>query len=305
MREFKGKSLIAAPSSYTIIDIETTGLDPARDEIIEVSALKVRNGVVVDTFSTLVNPDVPLSDFIVEFTGITQEMLDDIAPNITGVMADMQKFIADDILIGHNVNFDINFLYDAFIKHLGEPLKNDFVDTLRLARATFRNLPHHTLSFLAYELNLPAEVEHRALGDCECTFELYKTLVAEMINQKGSVDDFITDANKSKKATSANIECTAIEIDETHPAYNQVFVFTGRLDKMTRSDAMQMVVNLGGKTEDSVKKNVNYLVLGNFDYVSGIKGGKSTKHKKAESLKLGGQDINIISEDVFYDVINQ
>lgn len=74
---------------------------------------------------------------------------------------------------------------------------------------------------------------------------------------------------------------------------------------MSRREAMQIVVNHGGINGDNVTKQTNYLVLGSNDYCSAIKGGKSTKHKKAESLALAGQDIEIIPEDVFYDMISE
>ena len=72
---------------------------------------------------------------------------------------------------------------------------------------------------------------------------------------------------------------------------------------MLRKEAMQAVTNLGGICEDNVTKHTNYLILGNNDYCSTLRGGKSNKHKKAEQYKLAGQDIDIISEDVFYEIL--
>lgn len=73
---------------------------------------------------------------------------------------------------------------------------------------------------------------------------------------------------------------------------------------MVRKDAMQLIVNVGGILDNSVTKKTNYLILGNNDYVSSIKDGKSSKHKKAEKYKLEGQDIEIIDEDTFYNLFN-
>ena len=95
------------------------------------------------------------------------------------------------------------------------------------------------------------------------------------------------------------------DFDETHPLFGKTCVFTGTLEKMARKDAMQIVVDLGGLVGNSVTKKTNYLILGNNDYCSSIKGGKSSKQKKAESLKLAGNDIEIISENVFYDMISE
>lgn len=85
---------------------------------------------------------------------------------------------------------------------------------------------------------------------------------------------------------------------------NKHCVFTGKLEKMIRKDAMQLVVNVGGILDNSVTKKTNYLILGNNDYCSSIKDGKSSKHKKAEKYKLEGQDIEIIDEDTFYNLFN-
>lgn len=98
-RKFKGKSLIAFPSDYTVVDIETNGLISGVCEIIEVSALKYRNDVLHDSFSTLINPTESISPFITNLTGITDEMVET-APNINEVMRAFYEFVGNDILIG-------------------------------------------------------------------------------------------------------------------------------------------------------------------------------------------------------------
>lgn len=92
------------------------------------------------------------------------------------------------------------------------------------------------------------------------------------------------------------------EFDETHPLYGKFCVFTGKLDKMTRTEAAQIVVNFGGICENTVTKKTNYLILGNTDYSKNIKDGKSAKQKKAEQYRLEGQDIVVIPESTFYDI---
>lgn len=113
IREHKGKSFIALPLDYTILDIETTGLDFEYCEIIEVGALKIRGGEVVDRFSSLVRPQNQIDDFITDLTGITNEMLES-APTFSEISKDFYNFVSNDILVGYNINFDVNFLYDAF-----------------------------------------------------------------------------------------------------------------------------------------------------------------------------------------------
>ena len=103
--------------------------------------------------------------------------------------------------------------------------------------------------------------------------------------------------------SAADIHATTTEFDETSPVYGKLFVFTGTPEKMTRRDAMQVVVDHGGQCGNGVTKNTNFLVLGNLDYSNNIKGGKSAKLKKAEQMKLAGADIEILSENAFYDMI--
>ena len=121
------------PDNYTVIDIETTGISPHYDDIIELSGLKIRNNKVVDEFSTLVNPKRNVSEFITNLTGITNNMLYN-APDIKNVLPKLVNFIADDIILGHNVRFDIGFIQNKLMKYFNQELTNDSLDTLFIAR---------------------------------------------------------------------------------------------------------------------------------------------------------------------------
>ena len=111
MREFKGSSILEFPSSYVVIDVETTGLDPVRDSLIEVAALKIQDFQMVDSYSSLINPGILISSFITELTGISNEQLS-AAPEPVEVLDALKRFIGTDVVVEHNVNFDINFIYD-------------------------------------------------------------------------------------------------------------------------------------------------------------------------------------------------
>lgn len=108
VRGEKGKSLIQSPQDFTVIDTETTGFEPEFDEIIEFAAIRVRGGVPVNKMQTLVKPNNPIDDYIAELTGITNDMLRD-APAPKDILPAILDFVGDDVLVGHNVNFDINF----------------------------------------------------------------------------------------------------------------------------------------------------------------------------------------------------
>ena len=302
IREHKGKSLLQFPNNFTLIDLETTGLDPRRDDIIEISALKVRDGKVIDKFDTLINPGYEISDFITELTGITNEMLIG-APTIEPILLLIQEFIGNDIIMGHNVNFDINFLYDNLVFYLDNCLKNDFVDTLRLSRKVFPELEHHRLCDISSVLSVDVEISHRALSDCYTTLSCYQRLREVIKESYHNEDEFLAKKGTYNYCDLKKLHTDKQCFDEAHLLYKKVCVFTGVLERMNRTQAAQCVVDLGGLCEKNVTKRTNYLILGNNEYCTTIKDGKSTKQKKAEGYKLNGLDIEILSEDVFYDLL--
>ncbi len=179
MRIKKGKSLVATPSSFVVFDIETTGLNTRQNEIIEIGALKVKDGAIIDKFSTLIKPKSPISSFITNLTGITNQMVRN-APQIDEVLTNFMDFVGDNTLMGHNVNFDINFIYDKLLECRLKPLTNDFVDTLRLSRIVLTNLSHHKLSDLADYYHIDKTGSHRSLKDVEMTLEVYNRLKPEI-----------------------------------------------------------------------------------------------------------------------------
>ena len=227
-RPYKGRSLIAFPrtaafpSSYVTLNLKTTGLSPMWDSIIELRAVRFKNGREVNQFSSLVRSNV--DNFTAQLTGITNEMLAG-APAAEKVFKDFSSYLEkSDIIVAYNS--DINFLYDSFVEYKIAPLNNDFIDLSR---------------------------SHK------------------------------------------------------NPLSGRHCVFTGRLERFKRKEAMQIVAGLGGVNERSVTRRTNVLILGNEEYRrrtwSG-EHGKSNKHRKAERLVLAGQGIVMIPENVFYDLVD-
>lgn len=177
-RIFKGKSLLAFPEDYTVIDIETSGLSCGDSEIIEISAVRYRDREKEDAFSTLIKPAKRISRFITQLTGITNEMVK-YAPDITYATAAFHDFIGSDILMGYNVNFDINFLYDNLMKYHDLPLTNDFVDVLRFARKALPDLSDRRQTTVAAYYGINTDGAHRALNDCEICNACYNELRKE------------------------------------------------------------------------------------------------------------------------------
>lgn len=175
----KGESLFMFPDNYTVIDIETTGFSPHKDKIIELSAIKVVNREIKETFSSLVMPVddyedfVPVKKQITNLTGITNEMLS-MASLPAEVLPKFLRFVGNDIVVGHNVNFDINFIYDNTEKFFRQIFDNDFCDLLRISREFFPNFEDHKLQTVAQEFGIPQEQAHRGLADCETTYKCFE-----------------------------------------------------------------------------------------------------------------------------------
>lgn len=296
-RKEKGTSLITFPDKFIVLDIETTGLNSLFCEIIEVSALKVDSGNIVEKFSTLIKPDDEVEDFITELTGITNEMLKT-APKFQDIEKDLRNFLGNEIIVGHNVNFDINFLYD----NLSKPLTNNFVDTMRISRKILPELPHHRLKDLSDYYKIDYSKAHRAEQDCLITFECLKRLKDDAIKKYGTLEEFIKPykrhyySNKVKASELSKDENSVV--DKNNYLYEKICVFTGEL-KINREQAMQVVLNIGGKVADNITKKTNVLILGSSDSPK----TKSSKQKKAEEYILKGQDLEIISEDMFYEIM--
>ena len=325
IRESKGRSIIAFPDTYCVIDVETTGRSPQSDHIIEVAAVKISDGQEVGRFSSLIQPpSMPggdfVDDFIVALTGITDEMLAG-APFAPDVLEEFAAFVGDLPVVGHYVSFDINFLYDSFDRYLDRPFSNDYIDTLRIARKLHPEMSHHRLADLVDHFGVTHNEVHRAMGDVEATAECFARLKDEAFEHHGSeerIQELFGSARKwcrsvpegrqtggSHSVKAADIQGDAQKIDEDSPIFGCACVFTGKLEKFTRAEAMQIVADLGGINQDKVTKATRYLILGNNDYCASIKDGKSNKQKKAEQYALKGTGIEILTETSFYDMLGE
>ncbi len=306
-RLYKGKSLLEDVADYVVLDLETTGLDPTFDSIIEIAAIKVSNKIGYECFHTLINPGFEIDGFISYLTGITNEMLKS-APKLSDVIKDFLDFLDGKIIVAHNANFDVNFIYDACIYTNMPPFKNDFIDVMRISRRMFPEFRHHRLSDLAERFNYGnySESAHRAFSDAKTAAYCYEFM--KIYAERNSIlfSDLYPKRKKREntfKLSAKDITTSKTEFDEESPIFGNEFVFTGKLEKMLRKEAMKYVVDAGGTCGDRVTKRTNFLVLGNNDYRVSLKNGKTVKQKRAEELKLSGADIEVISEDVFYEFI--
>ncbi|MBQ8246525.1 MAG: 3'-5' exoribonuclease [Lachnospiraceae bacterium] len=169
-------------NSYVSIDLETTGLNPKTDKIIEIGAVKVKDGLMQETFSTLIHPGRKLEERVMELTGIDDTMLVD-APELSEVLPGLFEFLEDLPLLGHRVLFDFSFLKKAAVNQKLS-FDKEGIDTLRIARRHLTGLEHKTLESLCAHYQIPHNA-HRAMGDALATHQLYQILARDYYNEEG------------------------------------------------------------------------------------------------------------------------
>ena len=168
---------------YTVIDIETTGLSKSYHQITEIAAVKVRAGRIVDSYQTLVNPQVRIPSFITRLTGIDNNMVR-YSPTITQVLPEFVKFIDKDVFVAHNATFDFGFLSHNLKHHYEQELQNYRLCTRKLANRLFPELPQKRLVDLCVHLNVQNHHAHRAMGDVMATVKIFNNML-NVLRERG------------------------------------------------------------------------------------------------------------------------
>lgn len=172
----KGKRLNQYIGDYVVFDLETTGVRPNLDEIIEISAIRVREHRPVEEYSTLVQPGMHIPAAATAVNHITDDMVKD-APELADALNGFLEFAANDILVGHNIQqFDLNFIYQGLMRTSGKEMENDYIDTLYMARQCLPELSHHRLSDVSEHFGINTVGAHRALNDCVMNQKCYEEL---------------------------------------------------------------------------------------------------------------------------------
>ncbi|WP_126426451.1 PolC-type DNA polymerase III [Brevibacillus marinus] len=166
-------------TTYVVFDTETTGLNPAEHTIIEIAAVKMRGTEIIEQWSELIDPQVPIGPKTTEITGITNEMLAG-KPTIDVVLRKFQAFVQDAVLVAHNAEFDQGFL-EACAKRIGmQPWRNPFLDTLPLARMLYSGMRNYRLGTLAKKFNVPLIQAHRALDDTVALAHVFQYMLKDL-----------------------------------------------------------------------------------------------------------------------------
>ena len=161
-------------NTYIALDLETTGLNPSRDRILEIGAVKVIEGQIAGTYETLVNPGRSIGRRIEELTGITEEMAR--TGRDTGeALRELLEFCGNLPLLGHNIIFDYSFIKQNAV-NLNLEFEREGIDTLKIARALFPEMEHRCLQALVSYYQIPQEQAHRAASDALSAMELYRRM---------------------------------------------------------------------------------------------------------------------------------
>ncbi|WP_369824892.1 PolC-type DNA polymerase III [Sporosarcina sp. P13] len=179
--------------TYVVFDVETTGLSAVYDTIIELAAVRVRNGEIIDRFERFANPHHPLSSVTTNLTGITDDMVKD-APEVSEVMEEFVEFIGDAVLIAHNASFDMGFFYASCKRAKIDVPAYPVIDTLELSRFLYPELRNHRLNTLAKKFDIELTQHHRAIYDTEATAYLFLRLLTDA-QEKGI--EWLDDLNKN------------------------------------------------------------------------------------------------------------
>ena len=310
--------------SFTVIDVETTGLNPAVDRIIEIGAIKFLSGVESGKFLTLVNPLICISPGATAVNHITDDMVVN-APVFADVADILWEFLGDtDVFVAHNAAFDLAFLKMEFSR-CGYEFSGTYLDTLSMSRSLFPSLLNHKLQTVLEKVGSSRMAEHRAEADCYGCAEIVQFALEKFRDEHPEMkspkpvdsaspyvlilsDDIprIHDSCEARKMLVENLkretglsETKAVQCNEEIVFDGSAFVFTGTIVGYSRAELEKQVQERGGRVTGGVSIKTNYVVAGLQDtaVVLDAEGAKSSKILKAEALQAEGHDVRIISAD--------
>lgn len=217
---------------FTALDVETTGLNPKTDKLIEIGAVKVRGGIIGESFHSYVYPGRKLEARITELTGITDEMLED-APPIEDVLPKLMEFIGEDVLLGHRILFDYSFIKKAAVNRKLSFEKKG-IDTLKIARRYLPELESKRLGFLCEYFGIELDA-HKAQSDAEAAARLYFKLAQHFGGEDGFMPSTLVYKVKKENPITKQQKERLYKLIEMH---NMVVDYD--IDKLTRNEASRI-----------------------------------------------------------------
>ena len=251
---------------------------------------RIRNGNISETYSTLVNPDMPIQSDASAVNGIYDDDVRD-APQIHEIIHDINAFIGNDIVVGHNITFDLRFLRMAMLEN-GISKSIGYVNTLSVSRSILPHLKDHKLQTLMEAAGIKECQIHRALDDAINTHKILQYCIKEKIKQNDAMQE-------ERKAQKQAADAERSEKYSDSPLYNKHFVFTG-IFVNDRDELEGMVPRVGALLRSGVTKKTDYLVKGDMSDSANWTGIKLSKAE--EAIKNGGS-VQIIGEQEFLELI--
>ncbi len=190
-------------ATYVVFDVETTGLSNQYDKIIELAAVKVKEGEIIDKFERFSNPHERLSETIKNLTHISDDMLVD-APEINDVLTEFKEWVGDAIFVAHNASFDMGFIDTGYERAGFGPSTNGVIDTLELSRTINTEYGKHGLNFLAKKYGVELTQHHRAIYDTEATAYMFIKMLKQLeelnVNNHQDINKSLTNEDAYKRA---------------------------------------------------------------------------------------------------------
>ena len=226
-------STLVENAEFSVIDVETTGLSARTNRIIEIGIVKVKNLKVTNRYETFINPGTYIPDHITQLTGITEEDVSD-APFFEDITDEVKQFIGDSVLSGHNLSFDHSFFSSEFLRCGLEPLYNEQVCTLKIARRIFPELKSKSLSSVTQFLNLRNPSSHRALADAEVTARILIKMIKKLKKESNikTIDDLIGFQRKKTFGKQIHIKESLKEDVSILPNSPGIYYFINKFGKI-------------------------------------------------------------------------
>lgn len=225
--------------SYVVLDLETTGLQPKTDRILEIGALKIENGEVADSYHKMIDPRMRIPCRIQQLTGITQSMAEQ-GETIEEILPGFLEFCSDLPLLGHNILFDYSFIKHKAVNQ-GLEFEKQAVDTLKIARKVLPDLESRSLVSLCRYYDIRQEHAHRALDDARSTWQLYchlKREFEENYPQEFIPKDLICRVKRQGPITISQ-KVYLNDLIKYHRIEKDI-----EIDSLTKSEASKMIDNI-------------------------------------------------------------
>ena len=300
------------PCDFVAIDFETA--NEKRGSACAVGIVLVQDGQVVAEGSTLINPETYFNPYCTAVNGISEDDVQT-APTLLALWPQLTTLLDKQTVVAHNASFDMSVLRNTAARYpvVGGP-SFDVLCTYRMSRATWPHLPSYSLGYVAPALGIT--FNHHQAGDDARACALVALAICREVGLESLHDAMkallfvpgrLTPDSYLPSRLEHDASLTAVhgqeDADHHHPLYGKSICFTGALASMVRRDAMERVTEVGCDFRNSVSKKLDYLVIGDGDFVQFADGWRTGKLEKALSLREAGTGIEIIPENDFLHLL--